>query len=486
MSETNKNKKPSEIDLTYGTNVGGNAPAPEPSQPLSTTPADQGNTYGNWITNALKGAVQIGSNVGAAYNSINNGVKKAASTVNAESPTVNAESPTYSGAWAGTAPVDSYEEFLRKKQETYDTIRDDAYASAERARKEAERKAEVERERSVVDANSSYEQNKASYGANAELMGNMGLSGSGYSDYLNSKAYLQQRSEVQFANAQADASKKEATSIEEQAREKADASYYQNILANDDAIGTHRKEVEEKATAVYTELLTAAKDGTYSLEEVKHLAKEYHLSEDQTNSIVSVATARVEKDQKENYNNFASLITSGIADTDEIDRASEAGDISPEQYNNLINQWNSSVDTSSNFFYSDGKILSKSAAKEALNSITGHSWCHATTKTYLQNSFNDLYSVKQIGGNLNASGRELSTSGDNYKVKIADTEYEVESGGKCTDEAVIEASADVDNNLMFAYHGDIYIRYGENVYKVDARPTCPEDFEALEDIFFGG
>lgn len=109
--------------------------------------------------------------------------------------------------------------------------RQNVYATAERQRIEAEKNAEIERERGVVDARSSYEQNLASYGANAEAMGRMGLTGGGYSDYLNSKAYAQQRAETQAANAEASAVKREARYAEDQARLAADANYYKSKYA---------------------------------------------------------------------------------------------------------------------------------------------------------------------------------------------------------------------------------------------------------------
>ncbi len=102
------------------------------------------------------------------------------------------------------------------------------YAQAAKQREAAETSAEVERERGVVDARSSYEQNKASYGAQAERMGSMGLSGSGYGDYLNSRAYAQQRAETQAANSQAASAKRAAQYTEDQAKLGADADYYQN------------------------------------------------------------------------------------------------------------------------------------------------------------------------------------------------------------------------------------------------------------------
>ncbi len=315
------------------------------------------NTYGSWIRNTggnTGGAAGIASSIGNAVNTAKNVVSNRST-----SGSTGTGAATYTSAWAGTDPVDSYEEFLRNREPIYGTIRDQTvaywdeqsqkalagieeqrqaahkyaadqrnaiYATAESQRVAAEQRADTERERGVVDARSSYEQNKASYGANAEAMGNMGLSGSGYSDYLNSKAYAQQRAETQAANAQADASKREARYIEDQTRLQADASYsenlfnadsqarsdklaaeqaadkgmfdanmsYQeNLFKNDDAIGKYRSEQEEKeeqradsTKGAYYQFLAEANQGKYTVEQVTQLAADYGLSEEQTQSLI--------------------------------------------------------------------------------------------------------------------------------------------------------------------------------------------------------
>ena len=99
------------------------------------------------------------------------------------------------------------------------------YGAAERQRTEAERQADINRQRAITDANSAYEQNKAEYGAKAEALGNMGLSGGGYGDWLNASAYAQQRGEVQGARAQSDAAKREAKYTEDMTKLQADQEY---------------------------------------------------------------------------------------------------------------------------------------------------------------------------------------------------------------------------------------------------------------------
>ena len=103
------------------------------------------------------------------------------------------------GSTADSGEVDTYEEFLLKQEGLYKQQYEDLLAQIE-----------AERQRGVIDARSSYEQNKATYGANAEQLAAMGLSGSGYSDYLNQQAYATQRAETQGANAQAESNRLQA------------------------------------------------------------------------------------------------------------------------------------------------------------------------------------------------------------------------------------------------------------------------------------
>ena len=103
------------------------------------------------------------------------------------------------------------------------------YAAAEAARVREYEQADIARQRGIVDASSAYEQNKSTYGANAEALASMGLTGGGYSDYLNAQAYAAQRGEVQAVNADAEAAKRAARYAEDEKKLEADATYAENV-----------------------------------------------------------------------------------------------------------------------------------------------------------------------------------------------------------------------------------------------------------------
>ncbi len=134
------------------------------------------------------------------------------------------------------------EEFLKN-------TRDTAYGQAESTY-----------QRSVVDSQNSYRANMPGYGATAEQLASAGLTGSGYSEYLASKAYTQHRSEVQSAGAQRDASKKEA-----------DLSYATNIFGaqqtRDSAIAQAEQwqaEGKQSADLKYSENMDLINDNEFA------------------------------------------------------------------------------------------------------------------------------------------------------------------------------------------------------------------------------
>ena len=268
-------------------------------------------------------------------------------------------------AWSGTTAVDSYEDYLRNKNNTfydlyteqtkyYDQQNQKALQSINAQHQQAYQNADIERERGVVDARSSYEQNKATYGANAEALARMGLTGGGYSDYLNSKAYAQQRAETQAANAQATATKREADYIKDQstlAAEKeysqnmlnAATSYRENVLNNDAAIGQYREQKAANEQNYLLQLLGLAGSGTYSAETIKALANNLNLNASYAETLSGAASyadqlkqnAETEKEaatQKGIYQNLYTEVLGGNLKAEAIDATAAALGLTDTSY----------------------------------------------------------------------------------------------------------------------------------------------------------
>lgn len=117
--------------------------------------------------------------------------------------------------------------------------------------------AEAARERAIADAKTSYAQNRATYGKNAEALAELGLAGSGYGEYLDASAYAQQRAEVQAARA-----------TESAAKTAADRVYYSDMAAQN-----------EKVNAAFTSLLDAAKGGEYTADEIRTVAQKQGITD---------------------------------------------------------------------------------------------------------------------------------------------------------------------------------------------------------------
>ena len=260
-----------------------------------------------------------------------------------------------STAGGGTGTVDTYEEFLLKQEGFYKEQLDKLNAQieenkqntiqqAELQRQETEAQAESERERGVIDARSSYAQNLATYGANAEALASMGLSGSGYSDYLTQQAYATQRAETQNANAQAEATKLNAKytadaatlAAEQQANSdklNAELSYAENLQNNTEKLAQYQQQKADEAKAEeeqkyqnYLTVLDAAKSGNYTSEEIAQIAQNYGFDEAMVESLTNAAST-AQSDQKTDSTTeyYAALLTSANSGDYTAEQLAELG-----------------------------------------------------------------------------------------------------------------------------------------------------------------
>lgn len=89
-----------------------------------------------------------------------------------------------------TAPEYTFEQYLTDERARYDQLYKDTLAQIA-----------ASREKTIVDAGAARAKQVGTYGANAERLASMGLTGSGYSDYLTAQAHSAYRGDVQAANA---------------------------------------------------------------------------------------------------------------------------------------------------------------------------------------------------------------------------------------------------------------------------------------------
>lgn len=444
------------------------------------------------------------------------------------------------GSTTGSGEVDTYEEFLLKQEGFYKEQLDKLNAQIEQNKQNALQQAESERERAVIDARSSYEQNKATYGANAEQLAAMGLSGSGYSDYLNQQAYATQRAETQNANAQAEATKLAAEQQANSDKLNAELSYAENMQGNAEKLAQYQQQKAEEAKAeeeqkkqYYAALLTSANTGEYTSEQIASLGAQYGLDEAQISQLQAAAD-KYKSDQQslsytealqmisdygadldvsyletllntgsisqEQYNQLMAqyskeLVESGdvaTEDTDKIDDLHQSGQISDADYNKQKEQWNSQIDTSDSFFNSGS--MSATEAKKQLDKILNNEWTSEENKKALQKTYDSLYKVVQNDVKFNNDGgwwifgsTDMGDVGNNFSlIDNSGFKYRIESGGEVTDTAIKSLANDVADGSIFGVRNQIYYKKDGKVYLVQKRENSYGDhYTKLYNKFFG-
>lgn len=444
------------------------------------------------------------------------------------------------GSTTGSGEVDTYEEFLLKQEGFYKEQLDKLNAQIEQNKQNALQQAESERERAVIDARSSYEQNKATYGANAEQLAAMGLSGSGYSDYLNQQAYATQRAETQNANAQAEATKLAAEQQANSDKLNAELSYAENMQGNAEKLAQYQQQKAEEAKAeeeqkkqYYAALLTSANTGEYTSEQIASLGAQYGLDEAQISQLQAAADKYKSDQQSLSYTEALQMISDYGADldvsyletllntgsvsqeqydqlmaqyskeliesgdlanedTDKIDDLHQSGQISEEDYNKQKEQWNSQIDTSDAFFNSGS--MSASEAKKQLDKILNNEWTSEENKKALQETYDNLYKVVTNDVRFNNDGgwwifgsTDMDDVGNNFSlIDNSGFKYRIESGGKVTDSAITSIARDVADGSIFGLRGQIYYKKDGNVYLVQKRENSYGDhYTKLYNKFFG-
>lgn len=373
----------------------------------------------------------------------------------------------------------TYEEYLQQQRELLD-----------KRKTEADKQAEAAKERAAVDAQASYAQNMATYGANAESMAQMGLTGGGYGDYINAQAYAQKRADMQQASVTERAEKAQNTATyedaisalnkteleykekQEQEQKNQDAVYAslwekainpdsnyteENIAALGREYGLSDSKIEElknvikasraeKNSNLYASLLGYANDGTYSAEQIAAIAREKGLNDEQIKGLTDAATKYKDNIYKTNYSSFMGSIEQGnmtknildtalkndtitqeqyndllnkyqtsyydeynneitsnfgAVSTDSIDKSLQRGEITQEQYNELKSKYNASVESaiiSATLFYENGVKIDEKNAKALAEKLKNSGWLSDENKSKVDTFLADDYKPEDSGG----------------------------------------------------------------------------------------
>lgn len=224
----------------------------------------------------------------------------------------------------------SYEDYIAEMKKGYQEQLDAANKQAEQTKA-----------RAMANAENAYAQNKATYGTNAETLAQMGLTGGGYSDYLQAQAYAQKRADAQAATAQEIASKSNnqatyqqyITAMNEKLAEKAlyeeqleeQRKYNEQKTAEQreyerQQLEEQRKYNEEQTASskkqnVFDSLWSGVQDTntTYTEEAIDGIAKEYGLSDDQ---VASLKTLLKNTKNKASEEKSKAILESALANVD--------------------------------------------------------------------------------------------------------------------------------------------------------------------------
>ena len=420
------------------------------------------------------------------------------------SDTTDKEKDTYSTLYANA------NNYVNSAYANASAVRESSYSQAQQAREEAHALAEIQRKRGVVDASTMAEQQKATYGANAEQVGRMGLQVSGYSDYLNSQAYAAGMAARQNANAQATDIKRQALYQEAIARLDADKAYSQATAEADKTYYGFLNEIEtakiadtqakeEQHQTNYQNFLTAVAGGPEMIDVYAKLynitdSKEIENAKELATTYSSVIGADTEDTTPEKYEGYANF--------SEIDKAYNNLDISEEEMKDHKERLNQNSVNQVNTFISQGDIVGASAKADELyeaERMTKETY-QATKAELAKKNIDNVETVddykkivkdfKKLKKNEQITEEMYNDLITNLKPMIVVTNYswidsrfyiDVAYDGKTDELEVLTDRAEkiietilnkkAKQEEMVEYGGDLFIHRGEKWYKINEDST---------------
>lgn len=342
--------------------------------------------------------------------------------------------------------------------------------------------AETDRQKAVVNARNNYEHSLSAYGSNAAKLGNMGLAGSGYTDYLDSQAYAQMRADQNAAAATkaatiADADAKYVQYLDEKETSKSNA--YANMMTNIGSYTTTQIDSLGKQLGFsdpqIAELKAARKSyktensvsniinniSNYSVETINRLAKSEGFTDDQKTAI------------KETRLEYAKdILANGDYDKRMLDKLFDTTDaeekaLYTEYYNKIKNDTQNYLNTMTAESFKDmnaAEVLAMINAYKNSGLELDVSNAEAAYNAAYKLDTNDSVTLfKEKGG---------GDSGDKIKVKVDGKKYTLEYEG---DEILVTSltkdqtrkdiaaaikNANLPENTVFLYDGVMYVVTG--------------------------
>lgn len=327
-------------------------------------------------------------------------------------------------------------------------------SNADDAYKQTVANAEIERQRAAVDAQNAYHHAMPTYGTTAESLSASGLTGSGYSDYLQSKAYGQMRTDMNAANRTKQLAVNDAATVKNTAYAKADATYMGYL---------EQKETAQKNAYMSLYDSVIANPSAYSLDDITRLGGTLGLTAEQISELTNV---RNEK-----------FLAGGTYTVQDLrDMFGENDPRYTEYYDKLVNESNSINFTDED---EESGLMDKNKAQGIIDNMTAA----GIDTTNIQNKFDNVYSVnKGTGIKFNKDGGTDKPGEKGNNISVTDSngkKYRVEYTGNTVSEAVQKVGANVDDNTVFKYDGSLYVKVNGVIYSIGARPLWQDSYKEL-------
>lgn len=318
---------------------------------------------------------------------------------------------------------------------------------------------EANRQKQVAGAAASAAQIAPTYGTRAERLNTMGLSGSGYSDYLAGKAYATGRQAISDINANAQAAQLEAKGL------------YTDYLA------------QQEANKINTFNTLMGNIGAYgSLADIKAIASANGITDsDMLDNLVSSRSGYIRNNltgSQYTKKQLDDLYNNGNGELTETDYNALLKGIYDVSANDI---------SSATFIDKDngGAYLNYSKAKDMLDQFKAAFGEDSVQAKKMQAEFDKLYGVKTVGVTYSSgAGYNTGEGGFNFKVSAANgNKYKVEYSGNKGDDSVKQAAEGINDGAVFKYRGVLYIKRGTEVYEIKARPVNPNAYNNLLKLF---
>ena len=306
--------------------------------------------------------------------------------------------------------------------------------------------AETTRERELIDARSAYEQNRATYGRKAQELSRLGLTGSGYSQYIDSRAYAGMRDDLKAA----------------------DAKYSDAIRNIDGMYASYLQQKESEKNAMYADLFKNI--GSFTASDISNFGSQYGLSEEQIKALT---------DKRQNIS-YQELINGGY-DKTTLDTALSSGDITQTHYDELLKdlQNPSGTITSESFINSDGSLIPRDEAQATIDQLKDNGVNEEIINS-AQNTFDAIYNIKTNNVEFRKDGGFLSSTtpgkkGNNFSVKAGKKTYYVQYSGEEVSSDIKNAALALTDGTVFMYQGKVYMKLDGEVYGVEKRSNSYSD-----------